>query len=364
MMRQKRVQVQSKGALTPTRGDEMASSRIEGKQKHQLPQRRRALQAGVALALCGATLLAGMGNARAQAWPEKPIKILIPFAAGGNTDIVARLISPDLSKALGQPVVVENRPGVAGNIAAEAVARSTPDGYTLLMGTVGTQAINPSLYKKVSFDALKDFQAITLITTVPNVLVVNPSMPVKTPAELIAYGRANKGLSFASSGAGSSIHLSGEMFKAATGLDMTHIAYKSSAQAVTDLVGGQVQLMFDNLPTSLPFIQNGKLKALAVTSSHRAPQLPNVPTMMEMGMKDFETGSWFGLLAPAKTPMPVVEKINAAVQAIVMKPEFEQRLLQLGAQRMVLGPVDFQKFIAAEHKKWAAVVQKSGASLD
>jgi tripartite-type tricarboxylate transporter receptor subunit TctC len=326
--------------------------------------RRRLLQWGMASLLLGGALVVGMGQARAQAWPEKPVKILVPFAAGGNTDIVARLISPDMAKALGQPVIVENRPGVAGNIAAEAVAKSAPDGYTLLMGTVGTQAINGSLYKKLGFDPARDFQAVTLITSVPNVLVVHPSTPVKTPAELIAFGRANKGLTFASSGAGSSIHLSGEMFKNATGLDMTHIAYKSSAQAVTDLVGGQVQLMFDNLPTSLPFIQSGKLKALAVTSAKRAPQLPDVPTMMESGMKDFETGSWFGLLAPAKTPPAVVQKINAAVQAIVMKPEFEQRLLQLGAQRMVLGPAEFQNFITAEQKKWAVVVQKSGASVD
>ncbi len=330
-----------------------------------LSTRRRRLQLAVAGAIvAGAMALFGVGQAQAQTWPEKPIRILVPFAAGGNTDIVARLISPDLAKLLGQPVVVENRPGVAGNIAAEAVAKSAPDGYTLLMGTVGTQAINASLYKKISFDPLKDFQAITLITSVPNVLVVNPGMPVKTPAELIAFGRANKGLTFASSGAGSSIHLSGEMFKSATGLEMTHIPYKSSAQGVTDLVGGQVQLMFDNLPTSLPFIQSGKLKALAVTSAKRAPQLPDVPTMMEMGMKDFETGSWFGLVAPAKTPSAVIQKINAAVQAIVMKPEFEQRLIQLGAQRLVMGPAEFQNFIAAEHKKWAAVVQKSGASLD
>lgn len=315
--------------------------------------------------LAGAILCAMGSAAFAQGgtWPEKPLRLMIPFAAGGNTDIVARLIAPELGKILGQTVVVENKPGASGNIAADFVAKAPADGYTLLMGTVGTQAINPSVYRKIPYDTLKDFAPVTLIASVPNVLVVNPSSGVHSVAELVDRNKG-RNLTFASSGAGSSIHLSGELFKSITKLDMTHVPYRGSTLAITDLLGGQVGLMFDNLPTSLPFIQSGKLRALAVTSAARLPQLPNVPTMQEAGYPHFELGSWFGVLAPAGTPRAIVDQLNAGLQQIAAQPAFEKRLVELGAQRLVKGPADFQAYVVSESKKWSAVVKASGASLD
>jgi tripartite-type tricarboxylate transporter receptor subunit TctC len=317
--------------------------------------------AGAAAAL----MLGAMPSAQANAWPDKPIRLVVPFAPGGVTDIVARLASNDLSKALGQPVVVDNRPGAAGNIGAEAVARAPADGYTLLMGTVGTQAINPSLYKKATFDATTAFAPITLIASVPNILVINPSLPVKSVSELVSYGKAHPDkLTFASSGAGTSIHLSGEMFKDSAGVQMTHVPYRGGALAVNDLVGGQVNLMFDNLPTSLPFVKSGKLKALAVTSAKRSPALPDVPTMMEAGIKNFESGSWFGVLAPAGTPAAIVNRLNAELQKIIARPEFIQKLHQNGAEPVAKGPAPFAQHIKAETAKWAAVVKAADVSLD
>ncbi|MFT3720029.1 Bug family tripartite tricarboxylate transporter substrate binding protein [Pseudorhodoferax sp.] len=319
---------------------------------------RSALGAGFVL-----TGLMGQPMAWAQApWPDRPIRLVVPFAAGGNTDIVARLIAPDLAKLLGQPVLVDNKPGAGGNLAADAVAKAAPDGYTLLMGTVGTQAINPSIYRKISF-GLEDFAPITLIASVPNVLVVNEKNPARTVSELVANGREHP-LTFASSGAGSSIHLSGELFKSITKLDMTHVPYRGSALALTDLMGRQFDLIFDNLPTSLPHIQSGKLRALAVTSAMRTMQLPDVPTMIESGFPNFELGSWFGVLAPAGTPQPIIDKVDAGIQRIANQPAFEKRLVELGAQRLIKGPADFQAFIVSEHRKWGAVVKASGASLD
>lgn len=324
--------------------------------------RRLALSATAAT--FGAALFAALpASARADNWPERPIKLIVPFAPGGNTDIVARLITQDLSKALGQPVVVENKSGASGNLGADAVAKSAPDGYTLLMGTVGTQAINLSVYRKIPY-GLKDFAPVTLIASVPNVLVVNENNPAKSVADLVANAKKAGQLSFASSGAGSSIHLSGELFKSITGLPMTHVAYRGSGPALTDLIGGQVELMFDNLPTSLPYVQAGKLRALAVTSAERTVQLPDVPTMVESGYPGFELGSWFGVLAPAGTPAERVEKINASLQKIANEPAFQQRLVELGAAPLVKGPADFQAFIEAEHAKWGAVVKASGAALD
>ncbi|MEG1767317.1 MAG: tripartite tricarboxylate transporter substrate binding protein [Comamonas sp.] len=314
--------------------------------------------AGAILCLMGSAAFAQGGT-----WPEKPLRLMIPFAAGGNTDIVARLIAPELGKILGQTVVVENKPGASGNIAADFVAKAPADGYTLLMGTVGTQAINPSVYRKIPYDTLKDFAPVTLIASVPNVLVVNPSSGVHSVAELVDRSKG-RNLTFASSGAGSSIHLSGELFKSITKLDMTHVPYRGSTLAITDLLGGQVGLMFDNLPTSLPFIQSGKLRALAVTSAARLPQLPNVPTMQEAGYPHFELGSWFGVLAPAGTPRAIVDQLNAGLQQIAAQPAFEKRLVELGAQRLVKGPADFQAYVVSESKKWSAVVKASGASLD
>lgn len=325
----------------------------------------KSTKAGIAHACAGLVALAvSAGAGAAETWPVKPIRMVIPFSAGGNTDVVARLIAPHIEKAVGQPVVVENRPGAAGNIAAEYVARANADGYTLLMGTVGTQAINYSIYKDIRFKAA-DFAPVTLVASVPNVLVVTPNVPAKSVQELIDYGKKNPGkLSFASSGAGSSIHLSGEMFKTRTGVDMVHVPYKGSSAAVTDLVGGQVQLMFDNLPTSLPFIKNGTLRALAVTSADRSTNLPDVPTMAQAGVPDFEAGSWFGVLAPAGTPAPIVNRIDQAIEKAMADPDMQKRVIELGAVPTVKGPKEFDAYIGAEIEKWKAVVQAAGASAN
>jgi tripartite-type tricarboxylate transporter receptor subunit TctC len=303
--------------------------------------------------------------AQAQSWPNKPIRLVVPFSAGGNTDIVARLFAQELSKTLGQPVVVENKPGASGNIGADAVAKSAPDGYTLVMGTVGTHAINASLYKKMPYDAIKDFAPVTLLASVPNVLVVPVSLPVKSVKELVAYGKANPGkLSFASSGVGTSIHLSGEMFRTTTGIDMTHIAYKGSAPAVTDLIAAQVQLMFDNLPTSLQYVKSDKLRALAVTTAKRIEALPDVPTMIESGFPGFETGSWFGVFAPAATPKDIIARLNTELLKIAQIPEMQQKLLQSGAEPVGKGSEEFTAYVRSETTKWAKVVKDSGATAD
>ena len=303
--------------------------------------------------------------AQAPAYPTKPIRIVVPFPPGGATDILAREVAQKLNDAWGQQVIVDNRPGAGGNIGSELVAKAAPDGYTLEMGTVGTHAINASLYAKMPYDNVKDFVPIILVAGVPNVLEVNPSLPVNSVAELIAYAKANPGkLNFASSGNGTSIHLSGELFKAMAGVEMTHVPYKGSAPALQDLIAGQVQLMFDNLPPSLPQIKAGKLRALAVTSSVRAPALPDVPTVAEAGLPGFEASSWFGLLAPAGTSPAIVAKINAEVAKWLATPEAKENLSKQGANAAGGTPEDFASHIAAETAKWAKVVKASGAKID
>jgi tripartite-type tricarboxylate transporter receptor subunit TctC len=317
-----------------------------------------------------AALAAGMAlcalTASAQApYPNRPVRIVVPFAAGGTTDILARALAQKLTEALGQSFIVDNRPGAGGNIGAELVAKSAPDGYTLLMGTVGTHAINPSLYKVMPYDHVKDFAPVVLVAGVPNVLEVNPSVPVQTVAELIAYAKANPNkLNFASSGSGTSIHLSAELFKSMTGVQMQHVPYKGSAPALQDLVGGQVQLMFDNLPSSLALIKAGKLRPLAVTSTTRAAVLPDVPTVAEAGVPGFEASSWFGLLAPAGTPPAIIAKLNAEANRWLSSPDAKEKLLAQGANAAGGSPEDFARHIAAETIKWAKVVKDSGAKVD
>ena len=298
------------------------------------------------------------------AYPTKPVRLVVPFPAGGTTDLLARAAAQKLSEAWGQQMIVDNRPGAAGNIGAELVAKSTPDGYTLLMGTVGTHAINASLYAKMPYDHVKDFTPVILVAGVPNVLVVNPQLPVNTVPELIAYAKANPGkLNFASSGSGTSIHLSGELFKTMTGVLMTHVPYKGSAPALTDLIGGQVQLMFDNLPSSLAFIKAGKLRAIAVTGTTRAPALPDVPTVADT-VPGFEASSWFGILAPAGTPRDIVMKINGETAKWLASPDAKEKLAAQGANVAGGTPEDFAKHIQAETAKWAKVVKESGAKVD
>jgi tripartite-type tricarboxylate transporter receptor subunit TctC len=309
--------------------------------------------------------LALIAPAKAQDYPSKPIRLVVPFAAGGATDVLARLVGERLTATLGQQVVVDNRPGAGGNIGSDIVARAEPDGYTILMGAVGTHAINPSLYPKMPYDPVKDFAPVTLVASVPNVLVVNPEVPANSVQELIDLAKAKPGeLNFASSGNGTSIHLSGELFKAMTGTDIVHVPYKGSGPAVTDLLGGQVQMMFDNMPSSLPHVKAGKLRALGVTSAKRSPALPEVPTIAEAGVPSYDATSWFGILAPAGTSEPVVTRLQGAIVQALGEPEMRQRMADLGAEPVGDTPAEFGQFIAAEIAKWAKVVNDAGVKLE
>jgi tripartite-type tricarboxylate transporter receptor subunit TctC len=319
-----------------------------------------------ALAIAAVLSIGNVAPASAQgAYPTKPVRLVVPFPPGGTTDILARAVAQKLSETWGQQVIVDNRPGAGGNIGSELVAKSAPDGYTLLMGTVGTHAINPSLYAKMPYDHVKDFTPVILVAGVPNVLVVNPSLPVNSVSELIAYGKANPNkLNFASSGNGTSIHLSGELFRTMTGVQMTHVPYKGSSPALTDLIAGQVQLMFDNLPSSLQFIKAGKLRALAVTSLERSSALPDVPTLAESGLPGFEASSWFGVLAPAGTPNDIIVKLNTAIAGWLATADAKEKLAAQGAIAAGGAPDAFVRHIAAESSKWAKVVKASGAHVD
>jgi tripartite-type tricarboxylate transporter receptor subunit TctC len=318
----------------------------------------------LAIGVAGCAIAANVGG-QTPDYPTKPIRLVVPFPPGGATDLIARAVAQKLGETWGQSVVVDNRPGAGGNIGTELVARSAPDGYTLEMGTVGTHAINASLYSKIPYDHVKDFAPVILVAGVPNVLVVNPAVPANSVQELIAYAKANPGkLNFASSGSGTSIHLSGELFKVMTGVQMTHVPYKGSAPALADLLGGQVQLMFDNLPPSLPQIKAGKLRALAVTSATRAPALPDVPTVAESGLPGFEASSWFGILAPAGTSPAIIAKINGEVAKWLASPEGKDKLASIGANAAGGSPEDFARHIQAETAKWAKVVKESGAKVD
>jgi tripartite-type tricarboxylate transporter receptor subunit TctC len=331
-----------------------------------LRRARRQLCAALALLLVASAPVI----AAAQAYPAKPVRIVVPFPASGTTDIVARLVGAELQKLWGQPVVIENRGGAGGNIGTEVVAKSAPDGYTLLMGTVGTHAINLPLYThgggKLPFDPVKDFAPISLVAAVPNVMVVPASFPANLVKEFIDYARANPGrLNMASSGNGTSIHLAGELFKSLTRTYMVHLPYRGSAPAVADLMAGNTQVMFDNLPSSLPHIKSGKLKALAVTSLERAPALPDVPTIEQAaGLKGFDATSWFGLLAPAGTPREIVTKIQADVAKVLAPADMRARFVNQGATPVGNTPEQFAAFINAEIAKWTQVVKFSGAKVD
>jgi tripartite-type tricarboxylate transporter receptor subunit TctC len=327
--------------------------------------RRHLIAAAAGTAL---SLLAPL--ATADTWPSRPVKIVVPFAPGGTTDILARAIAPELSNAFGQPFIVDNRAGAGGNVGAEIVAKSPGDGYTLLMGTVGTHGINKALYAKLPYDPQKDFVPVTLVAGVPNVMVVNAerarALNINTVNDFIKYARANPGkLNMASSGNGTSIHLAGELFKSMTGIFMTHIPYRGSGPALMDMVAGNMDVMFDNLPSSMAQIKAGKLKALAVTSAQRSAALPDVPTIEEAaGLKGFEASSWFGLLAPAGTPMDIVNRIQHEVAKSLNTPAIKEKLLAQGAIPSGNTPDEFKRMIDAEHRKWAKVVKESGAKVD
>jgi tripartite-type tricarboxylate transporter receptor subunit TctC len=301
----------------------------------------------------------------AQTYPERPIKLVVPFPPAGTTDLLARTLAQKLNEALGKSVIVENRPGAGGNIGASVVASAPPDGYTLLLATVSTHGINPSLYPNMPYDAVKDFAPVAFIARVSNVLLVNPKLPANTAKELIALAKAQPGkLMFASSGNGTSLHLSGELFATMAQLKITHVPYKGSAQALGDVLSGQVPFMFDNLPSALPHIKAGKLRALAVTMTKRIPQLPDVPTMAESALPGFEAVSWFGILAPAKTSTAVVSKLNAEINKIISDAAMRQRLVEQGTEPAVMSPEQFAQHIKDEIAKWGKVVKASGATVD
>ena len=334
---------------------------------HSSLPRRKALtfvSAAAAMVVCAS--LYPVDSALAQeTWPSRPITIVVPFPAGGTTDIVARLAGVELSRELGQPVVIDNRPGAGGNIGSQMVARAPADGYTLVMGTVGTHAINASLYKKMPYDHIKDFAPISRVANVPNLLVANTSQPFKTVPELIAYAKANPDkLTFASSGNGTSIHLAGEMFKELTGVKMQHIPYKGSAPALADLIAGQTSIMFDNLPSSIAFVRAGKLRPIAITTLARSAELPDVPTISESGVAGFDAGSWFGLLAPANTPPAVIKRIDDALLKAMETSDLKKKIIDQGGIPVGETPDKFAAYIRAETAKWAKVVKESGASVD
>jgi len=300
----------------------------------------------------------------AQAWPSKPIRYVVPFPPAGATDILARIVAEKISPPLGQQVVVENRPGAAGNLGTELVARSAPDGYTVLMATAA-QSINETLYTKLSFSFARDLAPIALIAHVPNIMEVHPSVPAKTVKEFIALAKAHPGqINYASSGSGTSIHLSAELFKIMTGVDMVHVPYKGSGPALTDLMAGQVSVMFDNLPSSMAFIKSGRLRPIAITTATRYPGLPDIPTIAESGVPGYEAIAWFGMVGPAALPRDVVTRLNAEVNRAVNLPDVQERFAQQGAIPEPLTPEKFGTFIQGEIAKWAKVVKVSGAKVD
>jgi len=327
-----------------------------------LSGRRRFSAAVVA---CLAAALATPAPALAQAFPVKSAKLVVPFPPGGPLDATGRLIAQHLTERWGQSVVVENKAGAGGNIGVDFVAKSPPDGYTVVMGALSTHAVNPSLYAKMPYDAQKDFAPITLIAITPNVLVVNPDLPVHSVKELIAYAKARPGkLSFGSGSIGSAGHLAGELFKVDAGVDMVHVPYKGAAPATQALLAGDTQLMFDNLANAMAQVKAGKLRALAVTTAERSKLAPELPTMAEAGLPGFDISTWYGLFAPAGTPPDIVTKWNADVTAMLRTPDMRERLLAQGAEPAPGTPDEFARFVATEAAKYARIVKASGAKVD
>jgi tripartite-type tricarboxylate transporter receptor subunit TctC len=324
----------------------------------KLPRRRFLRLAGAAIALPAVSRVAS-----AQAYPTRPVRMIIGYPPGGSADITARLIGQWLSERLGQPVVIESRPGGGTNIATEAVVRAAPDGYTLLL-VAPANAINASLYDKLNYNFLRDIAPVAGLIRFPNVMEVNPSVPVKTVPEFIAYAKANPGkLNMASSGNGSTIHMSGELFKMMTGISMVHVPYRGGALALTDMLAGQVQVMFDNVPTSAEHVKSGKLRGLAVTSTTRSEVLPDLPTVADF-VPGYESSAWYGLGVPNGTPAEIIEKLNKETNAILADPKAKARFTELGASLLPGSPADFGKLLVDETEKWGKVVKFSGAKPD
>ncbi len=333
-----------------------------------LPLRRRSMQ-GLGLLLVGSVAAALPGVAAAQEWPTKPIRFVVPYPPGGPLDQVARALAEKLREPLGQPVVVENRTGAGGNIGADLVAKSAPDGYSIVMGAVATHAINPYLFAKMPYDANRDFAPVTRVATVPNVLVLNPDtadrLGIRSVADLIRYARANPGkLNYASGGNGSAGHLAGELFKAQAGVSMVHIPYAGAAPAQLGLLSGQTDLMFDNLASAAPQIRAGKLKGFAVTTTERSNFFPELPTVADSGLKGFDISTWFGIFAPAGTPKPIVDRLYGEFAKVLATPDLRERLARLGADATPLPPDAFGRFVRAEQTKYERIVKASGARVD
>jgi tripartite-type tricarboxylate transporter receptor subunit TctC len=319
----------------------------------------------VLTALLGGLLAVSAGTAAAQSFPSKPVRMVVTFPTGGAPDILARTISEKINPAWGQTVIVDNKPGAGGNIGAEFVARAAGDGHTLVMGTVGTHSINGALYAKMPYDMVKDFTPVTLIASTPNLLVVNNDVPAKNLTELIALAKAKPGqLTFGSPGIGTSVHVSGELFNSLAGVKTTHVPYKGRQMAIPDLLGGTITMMFDNMPSALPVVKEGKLRAIGVTSAKRSPSAPDVPTIAEQGLPGFEATSWFAVFAPANTPRPVVDQLHAEFVRIFNLPDVQTKLKTLGLEPLLGGPDELARVQQAEIAKWAKVVKDSGAKAE
>ena len=323
-----------------------------------LTRRRLIVAAG------GAATLAASGFARAQGWPEKPVRFVVPYPPGGGTDVIARIVQERFQSQLGQPIVIENRGGAAGSLGTDVVAKAAPDGYTVLF-TLSSHTINPAIYPKLPFDTVKDFEPVGTVASLPQILVANLQFPPNNVAELTALAKAKPGsLSFASVGNGSPGHLAGELYKLRTGTQITHIPYKGGGPAVTDVMGGQVPMLWVSIPAAAQFVKSGKLKALAVSTVKRSAAFPDLPTMQEAGVADFDVDSWYAMFVPAKTPKPIVEKLNAALNAIVREPEIREKLLQQGAEGVGGTPEALGKVVATELPRWAKLAKDAGIRVD
>lgn len=313
----------------------------------------------------GAVALGGSGASAQAAFPTRPVTIVVPFAAGGSTDIVARLVGQKMAELLGQNVVIENRAGAGGNVGSTAVARAAPDGYTLLLGTISTHALNPAILKTVTFDAVKDFTPISLLAIVPNVMVVNPNFPAKTVREVIAVLKANpEKYAYASSGVGTPLHLSGELFKTMAGVQMAHVPYRGAGPALNDVVAGTVPIMFDNLPSSAGFIRSGQLRAIAVTTKERVSSFPDIPTIAESGLTGYETYTWNALFGPGKMPDAIVAKLNEAANAALKDETVKKRLNDVSADIVGSTPAQLGEHVKIELAKWAPIAKASGAVVE
>jgi tripartite-type tricarboxylate transporter receptor subunit TctC len=322
-------------------------------------ERRRLLAVAVLLPVASAA------RASSGEFPDKPVRLVVPFPPGGGADNLARAIMPKVSLALGKPIIIDNKPGAGGNVGAELVAGSPPDGYTLLYGTNGTHSINQALYRNLRFDPIRDFAPVSRMTEIAAMLVVNPQLPVMTTTQLIRYASANPGkVNFASAGNGTTSHLSGELFRTMTGIDIVHIPYRGGAAAVADLVSGQVQMMIDVMPNVYPLAKDGRIRGIAVSTAVRFPGAPELPTISESGVAGFESSAWDGVLAPAGTPEAIVNRLNAAIRAALADPELIETLKGRGARPVAGTPQDFAQHIVESTKKWAVVVKASGARID